>query len=149
MCGADSVKLILSRTRRGPSPRVRGRLCAALCPNPGMGTIPACAGQTQVDRFIRDRSWDHPRVCGADPFLTGSKQYGGGTIPACAGQTPMDATYVSATRDHPRVCGADTIKSSIWYQVEGPSPRVRGRRIPMSATRTRTGTIPACAGQTK
>ena len=49
---------------------------------------------------------------------------------------------------HPRVCGENYAKWQDGLQVEGSSPRVRGKHRKGCARHTQTRLIPACAGKT-
>ena len=107
VCGADKSSIATYDGTLGSSPRVRGR---PRRDNPGRwvgGLIPACAGQTQVERSRRGSLEAHPRVCGADwrsppptsprtgssprvrgrPARRPQARHSPGLIPACAGQT--------------------------------------------------------------
>ena len=110
----------------------------------------------------------HPRVCGAD--VLGACQWVGaagssprvrgrlgvlpdvrgvvGLIPACAGQTVLGGSVQLFHRAHPRVCGADHSGFVEREDVDGSSPRVRGRHTAIMLDPRRFGLIPACAGQT-
>ena len=66
VCGADCPGRIVLHARKGPSPRVRGRLDNRVPGHREQGTIPACAGQTSRSGCRPWTDWDHPRVCGAD-----------------------------------------------------------------------------------
>ena len=70
-----------------------------------------------------------------------------GTIPACAGQSNSMNRAAMRGGDHPRVCGAKLWSPKGAPEVEGPSPRVRGKELPNPLGIVPIGTIPACAGQ--
>ena len=60
------------RTRRGSSPRVRGKPnSAAWCPSPGW-LIPARAGKTRERAVGVVGAEAHPRVCGENPLSSTS-----------------------------------------------------------------------------
>ena len=71
-----------------------------------------------------------------------------GLIPAGAGQTPGQFRRPCVGGAHPRGCGADRGPLATDRQVNGSSPRVRGRRRPHKQACRSTGLIPAGAGQT-
>ena len=52
-----------------------------------------------------------------------------GTIPACAGQSNSMNRAAMRGGDHPRVCGAKLWSPKGAPEVEGPSPRVRGKAL--------------------
>ena len=51
----------------GLSPRVRGNLASSFAPDPGGGSIPACAGEPIAASRPRFMRWVYPRVCGGTP----------------------------------------------------------------------------------
>ena len=133
--------------RRGLSPRVRGSPGTPTETQPGVGSIPACAGEPRPRRPRWSPTWVYPRVCGGaaqrtrigsrsdglSPRVRGSPArapghgLGLGSIPACAGE--------------PR-----------WLEVKasrsgGLSPRVRGSPNLVQGFGQRDGSIPACAGE--
>ena len=64
VCGEKAYSLVMSGSLWGSPPRMRGKV-----PQPGvegcrLGITPACAGKRRTGPAVRDRSWDHPRVCG-------------------------------------------------------------------------------------
>ena len=71
-----------------------------------------------------------------------------GIIPACAGSTTGSNIRDWDYGDHPRMCGEHSKLRTLFPDVTGSSPHVRGahaRRTPASG---RCGIIPACAGST-
>ena len=61
----------------------------------------------------------------------------------------MDTAYFSiGSRAHPRGCGADTMTGPVHLDLEGSSPRVRGRHHRLRYRHPRLRLIPAGAGQT-
>ena len=133
-----------------------------------LGIIPACAGNTMRVAIPVRGNRDHPRVCGehftchgiykvrqgSSPRVRGTlvvcARYPGlpGIIPACAGNTIRKCSISLCHGDHPRVCGEHPFREGVHVAVRGSSPRVRGTRFGLFARRTRTGIIPACAGNT-
>ena len=71
-----------------------------------------------------------------------------GIIPAYAGNTPPPITASFENRDHPRVCGEHSFGVDATNVNKGSSPRMRGTHQPESGTPSRTGIIPAYAGNT-
>ena len=92
-------------------------------------------------------SGSSPRVRGRRCFLN-IVDHLPGLIPACAGQTGMICTVARSAAAHPRVCGADVLDMNAGVTRMGSSPRVRGRPSRRTTSTTRSGLIPACAGQT-
>ena len=130
--------------------------------------IPARAGQTRCPpRACRSRP-DHPRACGANTLSSGRISMPSGSsprvrgklvgdlppggdlriIPARAGQTLFLVGGRLLNADHPRACGANTYASCICQNVNGSSPRVRGKLRPVRPVGQRRRIIPARAGQT-
>ena len=71
-----------------------------------------------------------------------------GLIPACAGKTLNCENRWFTHRAHPRVCGENAEGNLALAQLEGSSPRVRGKPPTWIKDLTRLGLIPACAGKT-
>ena len=138
----------------GTSPRVRGKRRSGL-PSaiPVVRYIPACAGETPLQRSatgwnrvhprvcggncrrnfqaFRCRTTVHPRVCGGNacpPTNINGMPHRGGYIPACAGETslPVGPVLINNPRVHPRVCGGNGAGPKLRI-IPGTSPRVRGK----------------------
>ena len=112
----------------GPSPRARGAVRPRQNRNHVHGTIPACAGSSDVLH--------------EDAILAG-------TIPACAGSSPPPSAGEAGLRDHPRVRGEQKSSPDRCADEAGPSPRARGADQPPADGPAGGGTIPACAGSRK
>ncbi len=166
--GEHPPLVIMVESLLGPSPRARGARVDREDQFVRLGTIPACAGSTQVRCEVGPETGDHPRVRGEHPAPSGKevKRVGPsprargahdvsdqdhdpvGTIPACAGSTSSPSGRSGRSGDHPRVRGEHRVNRSLTMVSGGPSPRARGahraghRRVPGA------GTIPACAGST-
>ena len=69
-------------------------------------------------------------------------------IPAHAGQTCTPRTSCDFPQDHPRACGANACMTGVIDNVDGSSPRMRGKPYPSGRTCRRPRIIPAHAGQT-
>ena len=126
VCGETSTTAPRRVTARGPSPRVR------------------------ETRVVKPRL-RVPR--GPSPRVRGNRVPSAGTlasrrsIPACAGKPRGHASANSAGAVHPRVCGeTDAIIVELLLS-RGPSPRVRGNRVPDVERDDPKGSIPACAGK--
>src|SRR5690606_30796297 len=65
-CGGDLVVRGDVTEKYGRSPRMRGRHAAALLPVQVLGSIPAHAGETRVERTCRYGAAVDPRACGGD-----------------------------------------------------------------------------------
>ena len=151
----------------GPSPRVRGSRRTTTTRSLKGGSIPACAGEPAPALNTAQRIGVHPRVCGgAGTFVEVAGHGGGpsprvrgsraslisrlkppGSIPACAGEPRSSRSHRRARGVHPRVCGGAALSASPTYLSTGPSPRVRGSRVPDRGIRGVGGSIPACAGE--
>ena len=136
---------------------------------PLAGIIPAHAGLTVYALVHIQKSWDHPRACGAhirdlcmryhlqgsSPRMRGSQNRTGyekrnpGIIPAHAGLTTESAVKGITRRDHPRACGAHQINMRKDAKMAGSSPRMRGSRTACSVGVSSPGIIPAHAGLTR
>ena len=158
----------MSLVESGSSPRMRGTPDMN-AENGGIpGIIPAHAGNTclVLHRGIPVR--DHPRACGehlytfashaavsgSSPRMRGTQclvadlEDGDGIIPAHAGNTRAYTRTLPSARDHPRACGEHSDSASTNACFAGSSPRMRGTRPILKATRTPQGIIPAHAGNT-
>ena len=154
---------------QGSSPRMRGTLRPAQRLRGVLGIIPAYAGNTLQSVTHLAALRDHPRVCGEHCSLgarmaeyTGSSPRMRGTrlcdhvppnvhgiIPAYAGNTLCSSSCHRTTRDHPRVCGEHCSSRCRAAFPTGSSPRMRGTPPGGAAHRTRSGIIPAYAGNTR
>ena len=71
-----------------------------------------------------------------------------GSIPACAGETPVVGVVYERPGVYPRLCGGNAHGKSGRGPAWGLSPLVRGKLGYLGKTLARTGSIPACAGET-
>ena len=94
------------------------------------------------------RSGSSPRVRGK-PIQDQTVCLHRGLIPACAGKTSEVCQGRWGSAAHPRVCGENGNVDHFDGDVEGSSPRVRGKLEDAHASRKRAGLIPACAGKTR
>ena len=69
-------------------------------------------------------------------------------IPAHAGQTCTPRTSCDFPQDHPRACGANACMTGVIDNVDGSSPRMRGKHIQTNLLSNSLRIIPAHAGQT-
>ena len=159
---------MISSPATGSSPRMRGKPTFLTLDLPAARLIPAHAGKTP-SRFLSSASKRaHPRACGENsdpPFSTlwikGSsprmrgKHAGGvtaegglGLIPAHAGKTCGPAAGWSGAGAHPRACGENAESNLALAQLEGSSPRMRGKPSRVATRSLRDRLIPAHAGKT-
>ena len=130
--------------------------------------IPAYAGNTGLVHVRHSGNGDHPRVCGEHCGVCGayfsclgsSPRMRGtpsghiqtdtrlGIIPAYAGNTISHGVRYAGLRDHPRVCGEHLDGWDAQSDLKGSSPRMRGTPSPAVCGRSRSGIIPAYAGNT-
>ena len=150
VCGATLCASRNAFALVGPSPRVRGNRANPDGKSVAEGPIPACAGQPVAEIRAVTVARAHPRVCGAtavaplvielgqgpSPRVRGNQPCAGrgswvsGPIPACAGQPSQPFARWRWIGAHPRVCGA-TVPTLMANRLQkGPSPRVRGNRLP-------------------
>ena len=127
MCGADNKNAWRISRADGTSPHVRGRPHVGPSQDPFTGNIPACAGQTVTEVIKNALMTEHPRMCGADfymslimslekgtsphvrgrPHFNKCKRMRARNIPAYAGQTSVLQPPACYDPEHPRMCGAD------------------------------------------
>ena len=146
VCGEQSAQERITERGEGSPPRVRGTGSLGLSSATGFRITPACAGNRGC-RFPPGRfEWDHPRVCGEQPFqdqpsryVPGSPPRVRGTVqrskalilrqwitPACAGNSGYHPVQDIPGGDHPRVCGEQISLVKVVCGLLGSPPRVRG-----------------------
>ena len=135
------------RAGGGLSPRVRGNHRVFRPYPPGLGSIPACAGEPAKAFNAAKREEVYPRVCGGTVIERRAGHYVQGLSPRVRGNRSPAAMYAYPVCVYPRVCGGTGICHSAMPAAHGLSPRVRGNRsndvIPAAVHRS----IPACAGE--
>ena len=149
VCGGTSPSLIIMVIASGLSPRVRGNRRCGRPGQPHPGSIPACAGEPWSSRVRTRMPSVYPRVCGGTRWLSASAPPGARSIPACAGEPTAKASKLFVIGVYPRVCGGTETIISNYDGARGLSPRVRGNLTRSGWKRTRTRSIPACAGEPK
>ena len=132
------------------------------------GLIPAHAGKTADSQPRPPSPPAHPRACGenkgvavlgkgmkgSSPRMRGklstSLRAGkaGRLIPAHAGKTAHLASGDAPAPAHPRACGENLKFGSVGSEMEGSSPRMRGKPIGSASTAGMPRLIPAHAGKT-
>ena len=153
---------------KGSPPRMRGERPRGSARRPDRRITPAYAGRTCSCRRSTPTLWDHPRVCGENPYSIATKTFAGGSpprmrgehagqgagcgaggiTPAYAGRTWVGEQGPELVKDHPRVCGENTASGMSGTAQGGSPPRMRGepaQRIPLAAI---GGITPAYAGRT-
>ena len=168
MRGGDRDNTLTILSRPGRSPHARGRPCSGWCPRRHTGSIPACAGETDVDTGCGGPYKVDPRMRGGDeqidkqlrtllgrsPHARGRRlrvvdgTKARGSIPACAGETRPAVTVMALYRVDPRMRGGDTCAPTACRSTMGRSPHARGRHGCHAGTLRWWGSIPACAGET-
>ena len=128
-CGEKFDFIEQLHTRKGSSPRVRGKACSAGQGRLRVGIIPAGAGKSHGVRRRGSSSWDHPRGCGeksspsvgvacrlgSSPRVRGKGSGDGGDhadsgiIPAGAGKSVRRESQRGIPWDHPRGCGEKAV----------------------------------------
>ena len=151
----------------GASPRARGSRDGWQAPTPGVGRIPAGAGEPKSRSAVDSVLRAHPRgrggacprrTCrgtrrGASPRARGSRRgvvsvrKGHGRIPAGAGEPPRYQTTRYAYRAHPRGRGGAGVKGGVMEDPRGASPRARGSPNSLTVAPNVLGRIPAGAGE--
>ena len=153
VCGGNLSIRLPTGSRPGLSPRVRGKREYIDPLTAVMGSIPACAGETQGADALRVGQMVYPRVCGGNdrdlfidewgdglsPRVRGKppahtqRQAGEGSIPACAGETAAAMSISPSPKVYPRVCGGNLALPTRITVPGGLSPRVRGKLLPAGA----------------
>ena len=108
-------------------PRVCGELCAACGPwRRQQRFIPACAGNSHLDRRRCPHTAVHPRVCGELWYKRLRLGACGGSSPRVRGTLSSVSLSSRTTPVHPRVCGELGFRGRRDEHNVGSSPRVRG-----------------------
>ncbi|QTQ31963.1 Uncharacterized protein pbN1_19730 [Aromatoleum bremense] len=133
---------------RGPIPADAGETIAGICPRAWAGAYPRGRGGNLKPAKSMELRWGlSPRTRGKHIRL-GAEERGGGPIPADAGETTGDRLQCRASRAYPRGRGGNVGEFLPVGNIEGLSPRTRGK-LPLSwCYSTRPGPIPADAGET-
>ena len=146
-CGEKEPGELRAQLLRGSSPRVRGKADGGVVVEEFGGIIPAGAGKSAGERQAEALFRDHPRGCGEKqdarfrPFqrLGSSPRVRGKglrdmapddprrIIPAGAGKRAVPRPRDPCQEDHPRGCGEKNVTHWDIYDLEGSSPRVRGK----------------------
>ena len=152
----------------GSSPRMRGKLNALRAGFLRVRLIPAHAGKTLPAQLHERCKPAHPRACGenrpgcaafwkmwgSSPRMRGKRVFASGArpvlrlIPAHAGKTNLVPTPVKFTWAHPRACGENLKFGSVGSEMEGSSPRMRGKLGGLEDEMLLLRLIPAHAGKT-
>ena len=93
----------------------------------GQGITPACAGKRPPVLAHRERSGDHPRVCGEKQLTSYRPEDIDRITPACAGKSERIRFLRKSLGDHPRVCGEKYPDGDCGRSTVGSPPRVRGK----------------------
>ena len=145
VCGENSKPAHLHNSRKGTSPRMRGKRFLVPSAAVGARNIPAYAGKTFTLFSLIFLYWEHPRVCGENihshrirqtqtgtsPRMRGkptpvtSKKSSSRNIPAYAGKTYGPYAQRNQPAEHPRVCGENPL-GWLMGPEGGEHPRVCG-----------------------
>ncbi len=167
--GGDVLAGAIIRGPEGRSPLTRGRPTARRGRCAGWGSIPAHAGETDHHGRVFFSLRVDPRSRGGDcvfrqfvdvdggrsPLTRGRhacssvRGYLRGSIPAHAGETMPSNTLCLWGRVDPRSRGGDSDWPHCKTPTNGRSPLTRGRHHALRVPRTRLGSIPAHAGETR
>jgi len=148
---------------------VRGKQRKAYWLAVGSRSIPACAGETSLVVDYTHFWRVYPRVCGGNPkwrkymcinnglsprvrgkhFILCCHIPSLGSIPACAGETVSQSKIRLPQGVYPRVCGGNLVRLDGISDVDGLSPRVRGKPALLDYKTKKHRSIPACAGETQ
>ncbi len=166
-CGGAWPCCAATHASWGPSPQVRGSHGDGIAVQVKIGSIPAGAGEPWKSPTPPCRAGVHPRRCGGasvtgsfpavirgpSPQVRGSQRHArrrpreDGSIPAGAGEPTTARIMASPRRVHPRRCGGAESVPGTSSTTRGPSPQVRGSRISCDPLDSRSGSIPAGAGE--
>ena len=166
-CGGTTAEAVRGLSVRGLSPRMRGNLRRGVVASAWVGSIPAHAGEPEVDRFQGVDGRVYPRACGGtpghvsrqfrcvglSPRMRGNQHQARptssptGSIPAHAGEPSFRPSSTTTPRVYPRACGGTVSQNEAKNRRQGLSPRMRGNHGVRSRVELRVGSIPAHAGE--
>ena len=167
VCGEKSRCGTFALQIPGSPPRVRGKVFGQNFQYFPSGITPACAGKRKQEHGQKNRSGDHPRVCGEKGcWKFSSRNHSGspprmrgkaplrawigcapGITPAYAGKRPTAKGCSSGSRDYPRVCGEKSLERFRSGLGLGSPPRMRGKGGGLPRPRFGGGITPAYAGK--
>ncbi|SEP57022.1 hypothetical protein SAMN05421693_10162 [Ectothiorhodospira magna] len=165
-CGERCHTFLMSHTRPGSSPHLRGTLACSKDDSRHYRFIPAPAGNASFRRLASLSIAVHPRTCGERSIVIydeaqkfGSSPHLRGTllrlnqlhfisrfIPAPAGNAINSTSANRRATVHPRTCGERPYYSFHAAQGHGSSPHLRGTRAAQQAMMQMERFIPAPAG---
>ena len=167
--GGNELSAQVPNLRAGLSPRGRGKRYPFQRSKGDDGSIPAWAGETYPDTGFGCCRTVYPRVGGGNesvpvgcPLRWGLSPRGRGkrtaaaagdeidrSIPAWAGETKTDCRKKAQREVYPRVGGGNLEGIGLTVQVDGLSPRGRGKLIAYTRYIGSGRSIPAWAGETR
>ena len=167
-CGENHDRRNDAHHRPGSSPRMRGKQKLMGKPAILARLIPAHAGKTCSQALSQRLFRAHPRACGenqvnvastvvgvgSSPRMRGKPHFPAspkptlGLIPAHAGKTLPPRRRTHQRRAHPRACGENGALPPDGLNLEGSSPRMRGKPQGSRSRHREGGLIPAHAGKT-
>ena len=149
MGGEKAIDILTANAKEGSPPRGRGKVlpCGQRSGRPGI--TPAWAGKSRTIHCRGDHSWDHPRVGGEKPDLTGAAFGEPGITPAWAGKRNLGDHPTKVIQDHPRVGGEKGLGGVDWGLPRGSPPRGRGKVFHAGPGGRCTGITPAWAGKSR
>ena len=131
---------------RGPSPRARGAATCIHSASWSTGSIPACAGSSELALLQSYPARVHPRVRGEQGLVSREALNKWGPSPRARGAASGAQEPHPAGRVHPRVRGEQLPIDRFRSDRLGPSPRARGAAPEENGRWLAVGSIPACAG---
>ena len=126
VCGEHIDFMILGKSDRGSSPRMRGTRIASKSQSIANLSVTQAVALLEIPAEERERG-SSPRMRGT-PLTMLADALEGGIIPAYAGNTLILRSLPRERRDHPRVCGEHTLGKATYAMEQGSSPRMRGTR---------------------
>ena len=105
VCGGTGGVIIGRRPDPGLSPRMRGNPAGVAQVTPGVGSIPAYAGEPSAS--MRTESWPavYPRVCGGTSWVSWSASASVGLSPRMRGNRLQSAPRANCARSIPAYAG--------------------------------------------
>ena len=167
VCGGTIRLSAAVQQRRGLSPRMRGNPWLGNNRKPRVRSIPAYAGEPAGSFRTAGSARVYPRVCGGTDSDFGRTRPAAGlsprmrgnpswllrvlsdrrSIPAYAGEPSGCGMRASRWTVYPRVCGGTPAAQYSGNTAPRLSPRMRGNHVAATTSPTKSGSIPAYAGE--
>ena len=146
--GKTLIGLASTLYKRGPSPRVWGKLVGQRCRVLSVRSIPTGVGKTPRRSRACRRFSVHPHGCGENSVDLSIFRTCVRSIPTGVGKTWDAARAAGDAAVHPHGCGENLDQPVVGVRLEGPSPRVWGKLGDAEIVAAGARSIPTGVGKT-